>query len=312
MMDRQAGASAAPTYAAIFRTHFWDEFVQRQFDRLLSRVGAGHVYVLVDETNGRVEGIGHDRVVRLTEQDMLDMGLPRAGAGNLLWFNGDYPLYYFLQRHGSYDYYLQLEYDVVLNTDVDQLIRRAAAGKADFVGLTKGEPVHEWAWLSTCQGVYDPAEIQYKLICLSLFSHRALQKLSARRLALAEQLRTGGIEAWPFCEGFIATEMGRRGFVSIELSHYLDTGAYDSWPPFVESDLPIMTGSPVIHPVLDQPRYISSLLKYKVGLIGYVDVNSLLHRKLRRLPADAYISALVKSFSQKAIRTMRAHRLLPG
>ena len=302
----------ALNYAVIFRTHFWDEFAQRQFDRLLSQVGAGHVYVLVDETNGKVEGINHDRVVRITEQDMLGMGLPRAGTGNLLWYNGDYPLYYFLQRHGSYDYYLQLEYDVVLNTDADGLVSRMADDAADFVGLTKGEPVQEWAWLSTCEGIYDLAEIRYKLICLSLFSRRALAALMARRLAMAAQLQSGVIETWPFCEGFIATEMGRNGFVSVELSQYADTGAYDSWPPYVESDLPIMADSPVIHPVLDQARYISSLLKYKVGLIGYMDVNSLLHRKLRRLPADAYISALVRSFSQKAVRTMRSHRLLPG
>ena len=114
------------------------------------------------------------------------------------------------------------------------------------------------------------------------------------------------IETWPFCEGFIATEMGRGDFVSVELSRYVDTDAYDSWPPFVESDLPIMADRPVIHPVLDPERYVSSLLKYKVGLIGYMDVNSLLHRKLRRLPATAYISALVKSFGRKAVRNLRS------
>ena len=312
MMAGQARDVGVPRYAVIFRTHFWDSFAQRQFDRLLSHVGAGHVFVLVDETNGRVEGINHDRVVRLTEQDMLDMGLPRAGAGNLLWFNGDYPLYYFLSQYGSYDYYLQLEYDVWLNTDVDDLVSHAAADGADFIGLTKGEPVHEWAWLSTCNGVYDPADIQYKLICLSLFSRRALQALGARRLEMARQLRESTINTWPFCEGFIATEMARGGFNSVELSHYIGTDRYDSWPPFVERDLPVMADSPVVHPVLDQERYISSLLKFKVGLAGYFNVNSLFHRKLRRLPADAYISALVRSFLQKAVRTMRSRHLLPG
>jgi hypothetical protein len=305
-------ASLIPNYAIIFRTHFWDGYAQRQFDRLVSRVGAGHIYVLVDETNGPVAGIDHDRVVRLTEQDVLDMGLPRTGDGNLFWYNGDYPLYYFLKKHRSYAYYLQLEYDVVLNMDVDDLVRRAAADRVDFVGLTKGEPVHEWAWLHTCQGVYDPEDIQYKLICLSLFSRRALQALAARRLEMSERLRSAAITAWPFCEGFIATEMGRDDFVSVELTKYADTEAYDSWPPFVESDLPTMVGRPVIHPVLDRERYIGSLLKYKVGLIGYLNVNSLFHRKLRRLPVGAYFAAVATSFSQKAVRTMRSRHLLPG
>jgi len=304
----QGDLPVTPRYAVIFRTHFWDEFVQRQFDRLLSKVGAGDLYVLVDETNGPVAGIGHDRVVRLTENDVLAMGMARAGEGNLLWFNGDYPLYYFEQTQQSYDYYLQLEYDVVLNMDTDPLIRQAARDKADFVGLTKGEPVPEWAWLHTCRGVYPLEEIQYKLICLSVFSRRALLALGARRIEMAEQLRNSVITAWPFCEGFIATEMAKPGFVSVELTHYAETTAYDFWPPFVESDLPEMMGNPVIHPVLDRDRYIASLLKFKVGMAGYVNVNSLFHRKLRRLPAPEYFKAVGKSFSQKVVRTLRQRR----
>ncbi len=304
--------ATAPRYAVIFRTHFWDDFAQRQFDRLQLQVGSGHIYILVDETNGVVEGIKHDRVVRLTEQDVLDMGLPRAGTGSLLWFNGDFPLYYFLKDHGSYDYYVQLEYDVVLNMNLDRLVSRAAADAVDFVGLTKGQSVQEWAWLHTTKGVYDPRVVRWKLICLSLFSHRALQTLATRRLAMAEQLREAVITTWPFCEGFIATEMEAEGFTSVELANYADTAAYDTWPPFVESDLPIMTGHPIIHPVLDQERYVGSLLKYKVGLIGYLNINSLLHRKLRRLPVRAYLTALGTSFAFKAMRTLRSHRLLPG
>ena len=300
-----------PNFAVIFRTHFWDDFAQRQFDRLLSQVEKGHVFVLVDETNGRVEGIRHDRVVRLAEQDVIDMGFPRAGTGNMLWFNGDYPLYYFFKQHGSYDYYLQLEYDVVLNTSVDRLVSRAAADGVDFIGLTKGEPVQEWYWLSTFRDFYDLTDVQYKLICISLFSRGAMQALAARRLAMAGRLQRSEVQAWPFCEGFIATEMERDDFVSAELSQYVNTDTYDSWPPFVESDLSHMTDHPVIHPVLDQERYISSLLKFKVGLAGYMNVNSLFHRKLRRLPVAIYLKTLVQTFAQKAVRDMRSHRLMP-
>ena len=298
-----------PKYAVIFRTHFWDAFAQRQLDRLLSRVGQGDVFVLVDESNGVVPGIKHDRVVRVTETDLIGMGLPRAGTGNLLWFNGDYPLYYFLKKHGKYDYYFQLEYDVALNTDVDRLVSQAAEDHVDFLGLTKGEPVAEWAWLDTCRGVYALEDIRYKLICVSLFSRRALETLFSRRLEMARRLQAEAIEAWPFCEGFIATEMRLGGFKSAELADYTDTSRYDTWPPYVESDLPVMTDRPVIHPVLDQERYLGSLLKYKHGLIGYLNINSLLHQKLRRLPVTSYVTALITTSISKALRNLRQHRI---
>ena len=311
------GAGHAPHYAVIFRTHFWDAFAQRQFDRIRQNVKSGDIFVLVDETHGKVSGITHDRVVRHTEQDLVDLGLPRAGgdnklwagASNMLWFNGDYPLYLFLRQQPGYDYYLQMEYDVVINTDVDSLVLKAGTDGADFVGLTKGEPVDEWMWLHTCTDLYRMSEIRYKLICLSLFSNRGLTTLFEARLAMADKLRAGLIQAWPFCEGFIATEMARNGFVSVEWSRYSATDHYDTWPPFVEADLFVMPSGSIVHPVLDRNRYVASLMKVKVGLFGYLNPNSLLHRKLRRLPPSAYLKALMGTFTQKVTRVLRSTSL---
>jgi hypothetical protein len=307
-LPNQEARDRKSSYAVLFRTHFWDAFTQRQLERLREQVAFGTIYILVDETNGRVDGIAHDNIIRITEQSVLDTGLARAGSGRLLWFNGDYPLYSFLDQHDTYDIYVQLEYDVVLNTSVDDLVDRMRRDRVDFIGLTKGEPVREWAWLDTCTESYDALEIRYKLICLSLFSRPALQMLARRRREMSAAFQRGEISAWPFCEGFIATEIERANFTGAELSGYVDTFSYDTWPPFVESDLPVLAGSSVIHPVLDQKRYVSSLFNYKVGLSGYLNLNSVLHRKLRRLPAGLYMRTLLTSFIAKALRKTWALR----
>lgn len=298
--------SSVPAAAVIFRTHFWDAFVARQFDRLCRQVRHADIFVLVDETGGRVEGITHDRVVRLTEADVLATGLARRGEQNILWFNGDYPLYYFYSQHPEYEYYFQLEYDVVLNTDVDRLIARMAADQADFAGLTKGDPVEKWHWRNTCADSYQIEDIRWMLICCCLFSRRAIARLYERRLEMSRTIRDD--QAWPFCEAFIATEIKLAGLKAVELSDYIDTSAYDHWPPYVESDLPIMSRVDVIHPLLNQSRYTDSLLKYQIGLSGYLNPLSLYHRKLRRLPVQDYIRALVSSFTFKARRTLGSLR----
>ena len=74
-------SNSGPRVAVIFRTHFWDAFAARQFQRLTQKVGGGDVYVLVDETNGPVEGIPHDKVVRMTETDVLALGFPTRRQG---------------------------------------------------------------------------------------------------------------------------------------------------------------------------------------------------------------------------------------
>lgn len=93
-VDASGAGSRVPNYALIFRTHFWDDFAQRQLQRVQSQTKGGHVYVVVDETRGPIDGIAHDRVVRITEHLTERMGLKRAGHGPVFWYNGDYPLYY--------------------------------------------------------------------------------------------------------------------------------------------------------------------------------------------------------------------------
>lgn len=294
-------AGAAPRCAVIFRIHFWDDFAQRQFDRLLAMADGTDVFVLVDETNGAVR-VPHDRVVRVTEGGLLAMGLARAGEGNLLWFNGDYPLYRFAELHPDYDYYLQLEYDVIVNRPIAAMIGAMAAGGVDYVGLTKGEPAADWFWLDTMLQAYPRAAIRKQLICLCAFSAAALRHLWQTRLAHS----AAPSAAWPFCEGFIPTELAQAGFVCAELSAFGDVTAYDHWPPYLERDGAAMTDHAFVHPVLDQPRYVASMHKYHIGLRGYLNPGSQFHRKLRRLAPMDYIRALAASFAFKARRNIAA------
>ncbi len=297
-----------PRTAVIFRTHFWDGFAQRQFDRLLSVAEDTDVFVLVDETNGPVSGIPHARVVRVTEEGLLAMGFARAGEGNLLWFNGDYPLYRFQELHPDYDYYVQLEYDVLINQPIAELVGRLHAAKADFLGLTKGDTGERWFWRNTMAAAYAEAEVRNQLICLCVFSGAALRHLWQARLAQSADRQAGRLADWPFCEGFIPTELARAGFTLHELSDYGTTGAYDHWPPFLEADSPGLAREDFVHPVLDEPRYIASMHKYHIGLGGYLNPSSQFHRKLRRLPATRYVRVLAESFAGKARRNLKASK----
>ena len=56
-----------PPYAVLFKTHFWDDFVDSQFRQLQSRAGTDELFVVVDETPGPVPAIPHEKVLRITE-----------------------------------------------------------------------------------------------------------------------------------------------------------------------------------------------------------------------------------------------------
>ncbi len=300
----RGGVEPAPRYAVIFRTHFWDDFARRQLARLTARVKHGRVYVLVDETRGRVEGIDYDHVVRMTEQDALDMGLARAGFGSLLWYNGDYPLYYFAKTCPGYEYYLQVEYDAVLNTDIDELMRRVAADDVHFVATDNLGEASDWVWLSSCLDYYRPDEVRNKLICISIFSGQALELLAQRRINQSERFHADTETAWPMCEGFVASEMERSSLRCADLSRYGSIDALKWWPPNLESELPEFNGQPFVHPILDRERYVGSVMKYSGGLAGFINPNSVLHQKLRKLPLNLYTRYAVSGLWKKSARKL--------
>ena len=286
---REAGG---PRYAVLFRTHFWDAFAQRQFDRIRARAPSADVFVLADETRGKLRGVGADRVVGVTDEEILAAGFVAAGEGSLQWYSGDVPLYMFHRQHPGYDLYLQVEYDVNVHVDLDRLAARLHADRVDFLGSTNLQSIEDWHWLPSCRDAYRPDEVRHQLICLSAFSNRALATLSERRLAHAASFRAGEMKSWPLCEGFIASEAVRQGLNVAELSRYGDIGAYDWWPPFLESDLGRLQKHAFVHPVLDPPRYVPSLFKKSEGVRLLLLPTSWLHRKLQRLGPVGYVRSL--------------------
>lgn len=292
----------APRYALIFRTHFWDQFAQRQFDRAKARAKSSDVYVLADETRGKIKNIGADRVVGLTDGEILAAGFVAASEGSLQWYSGDVPLYMFYLKYPDYDYYVQMEYDVNIHVDLDRLVEKIGADHVDVVALTNLDSIEQWHWRSTCLGAYRPEELRHQIICLSAFSNRGLAVLYKSRMEQANQFKAGTLKEWPYCEGFIPSEATRQGLNVAELSQYGDVDAYDWWPPFVESDLGRLQGNAFVHPVLDPDRYVPSLFKRTEGLRWLLSPTSSLHRKLQRLGPLGYVRSL---FSPPFTRQMR-------
>ena len=233
------------------------------------------------------------------------MGYARAGAGELLWYNVDYALYFFMQQKPDYDYYLLFEYDVVVNMPLDALIEAIAASGTDLVGLTEAQPISEWRYLSSCEGIYPRAEVRKMLFPLGVFSKRMVKQLSERRLSLSRQLAAGEIAQWPHCEAFMTTEAARAGFRIEEFAAYGSTEKFSFAPAYLEQDLAMLSAESFIHPVLDTPRYIVSTVKYEWKPERYFLPSSDIRQRLRRFPLRAYAKPL-------GLGLMRRLSRLPG
>jgi len=250
------------TYAVLFKIYFLDLFVIRQLERLKSVVGAGDIYVVADETRGAIDPIPHDKVVRVTEADMIRRGFAHAEPRlSMFWYSADYSLYPIIEDLPPYDYYVTVEYDAVITEPLEALVAAIAAQKIEFAGLRATQPVTEWEWTASVDTLYDPAVLRPYLNAIAFYSHRGAALLRDRRMDLSRRFNAGEITQFPMSEAFIGTEMELNGYRVGNLADFGNFSRYTWWPPTVEAELDELTHCTFIHPVLEGERCAEQLLR---------------------------------------------------
>lgn len=288
------------SYAVLFKTHFWNSYVERQFRRLTERIESGSVYICVDETSGPVEGINYPNVIRTTASEVIEIGLPDIKiGGNLFWYSIDYLHGWFFKRFPNYDYYLTVEYDAVIATNIDSLVDKVAESRIDYVGFPMRDPVPKWSWTEVHLPVYRVDVMRAYLSCIAIFSKKAMAFLLVRRLEMAKEFKEGKLAFWPYTEAFIPTELEMAAYRVGSLSDYGRTDAYDWWPPIHEDDLNALADEAFIHPVLEGDRYIASLFRHHRQLTSYFDPRSPLRRQLSRFPRADYAPHFRREFRRR-------------
>ena len=281
------------TFAVLFKIYFIDLFVIRQLERLRSVVGAGDLYVVVDETGGAITPIPHDKVIRMTEADMVRRGFVKGDPKlAMFWHSADYSLYPLIEDLPPYDYYVTVEYDAVINENLDTLVAAIGAQQIEFAGLRATQPVSSWEWTETCNTIYDPAVLRPYLNAIAFYSHRGVELLRERRLELSRRFRDGDITQFPMSEAFIATELELNGYRVGNLADFGDFSRYTWWPPTVEAELDELKDCTFIHPVLEGERCAEALLRFDklphLFLPGWV-----VPQRLARLRPRDYVPKLL-------------------
>ncbi len=252
-----------PSYAILFKCHFWDAFTQRQLERLQQRTTSGDIFVVVDETLAPVGDIDlpDDRILRISRTAAEAIGLDHTGLTPVFWYSNDFPLHIFTRRHPHYDYFLMIEFDVVTTVDLDILMVWLRDAEVDFVGQPIRTKLAQWPWLSSCAGWYETEQVLHWLCCLAIFSNRAAHYLYQRRTLAALRVRQGEAERVPMCEAVIPTELRLGGFRLVPLDKLGSTKCYDTTPPRPEEMLPALAHEAFVHPVLDRARFVVNLLR---------------------------------------------------
>lgn len=285
-------------YAVLFKLYYWDDMVARRLAELCASCGSGEVWAVVDDTNGYVDGVAHPRVFRTEEADLRALGLTTLPYRNANWFNVDYQMLAFHAACPDYAYYVMVEYDCSVRHDFDRTINRIEADEVDFAATPISTPIDEWGWVGTLEALWPRGQIVKALLTVSVFSARAVVHLGAARRELARRHAAGEIAIWPFCEGYVPSVLRDAGFRSENLTRYGSTLCLDWWPPYHETELPALARQDFIHPVLDGPRFVASMLRHSEPE-AWFEPGSQVRRKLDLVAPALVVPALVAALAAK-------------
>jgi hypothetical protein len=290
--------SSSPKCAVIFKAYAWDAFVERQARRLAQSAGSLDFYVLMDETGGSTGSIPFERVVRFTCATLEAEGLAqRYAVGGVLWWNPDYAHYHFQQQHPEYDHYMFVEYDCVVQCDLELLVARAISQDAGLVAMPIAKNFEDWHWAPYQRDVYAAGENKLALLNVCLFTSTALKMLHQRRLSMKSD---PSVTSWPSSELFVPSEVERAGLKWVSLAEFGNVSNYDWFPPTLEDDLHQSQGDAFLHPVLDRRRYIMSMLHNRGSLPA-----GELKRALARFPREEYAKLIWPAARRGAARRIQ-------
>lgn len=242
--------------AILFKTHIWDEAVERNF-LLCKRHGRdSDIFILLDPA-GKAEipapYCDEERIFVIPYSDIeklgLEWGMDSMRGG--YWYNGDYHQHLFILKYPDYDYICTIENDVASHISIDGIFRRMNEDCVDVIYDPQTQPNNRWSHLEGCIGYCDTDNYIHKgLFCVSFFSRRAAIHILRRRLEMSVLRRKENLSSWPIGESVMVHETVIAGMTVADLSDYCDNLKMYDWAPcYLPIEDSAAKGKTFVHPV---------------------------------------------------------------
>ncbi|MFT8808746.1 discoidin domain-containing protein [Gluconobacter sp.] len=218
----------------------------------------GDFVIAADFTGGAFptpgfECIGH------TQTEIAELGFPIIPRDRALWHNWDYicPVILSWEKQ-KYDYYVVTESDVSANMEFSRLCEKMAEEGIDLIVDFIHKPTPEWMWYNDAVSVSD--DPLGCLLCVSIFSHRALELITERRLELAAEHAAGIRTNWPFCETVVPATIRDAGLKIADLQDFADLHNFHFERKYSEHNPVVNVPGSFVHSVVSGKKIISLAL----------------------------------------------------
>jgi len=271
------GDAVDPGLVVALRTHLWTPEAALLARRLAAFSQGARFVILADESAGVLPTAELPKIAHTG--DFSWAGLPNFPAGQVLWYNADYPLYALRQALPAASHYAMVEYDVAVNLDILPMLRAARDRGIDLIAAGFEESRPEWHFHDTVAGHF--ARPIHALLPFIVVSGRAIDAMRAARLASAKGREITRRQDWPFCEGFIPSAVAAmEGAVLAELGEFARLAHFTWRPERHLKDPEVNQPGTISHPVAGGEMFVRRRLRHE-AVAAILDPESKLRAQLR-------------------------------
>ena len=245
-------------FLTVFRTYSWDECIGEMARKARDYSQGGDFIVSADFSRGSFptsdfECIGH------TETEISEFGLPIVPKDRALWHNWDYICPIILSwKKEKYDYYVVTESDVAVNLPISLLCQKMQEENIDLIVDFIHKPTPEWIWYKDALTVSDnPLGC---LLCVSIFSHKALELITNQRLKMAADYADGTRTIWPFCETVVPATIRDAGLKIADLKDFANLSHFHFGEKYSEHNPVVNEPGGFVHSVISGKKIIDLTL----------------------------------------------------
>lgn len=215
-------------YAIIYRAHYWDSDVEKNYLRVVENSPEADVFIARDTTNGACV-IPHAENRTIFDIDIHKsekMGFPTGGG---FYYNGDYATLAFFKEFPDYDYYITVECDLSVFNNLKNIVEDMAANDIDNVCYEQPVDAKEWRNVAQNDGYEHDKTIMPAWICIHFLSRKALLCLMISRYQHALAKVKNNIENWPYCEYIMGSIHKIHNLKFKDIRDYCDQMKFYHW-----------------------------------------------------------------------------------
>lgn len=242
-------------YVVAFRTHVWDDTIEKLYRHLETVVDASRwqVVILADETHGQLQTPA-DAVKISHDADLSRFGLPDVPKGRSVWRNGDYAMQPLVEGIEAPAYIIIENDTMVSGYKTFETITRFFDQGGQFVTARLTDLDEESIPVkNTALGVYDT--YQSVFVWLWGATQEVARQLRQARAALAQNIEPAD-DRWPTDEVFLGHEVTHQHYKTLVLDRLpmIDTSRLDYRPPYSSLEASLYQGDKLSHPVVAQSQ----------------------------------------------------------